>query len=65
MSRDRIYVFQNAWCWACEFSLSTHGKFGKYQEVVLGFGWNDREVSEMVCSLLEENSLELFCETNQ
>lgn len=65
MSRDRIYVFENAWCWACEYSISTHSKFGKYQEVVLGFGWHDREVSEMVCSLLEENSLELFCETNQ
>lgn len=64
MSRDRIYVFSNGWCWACEYSLATHSKFGKYQEVVLGSGWHDREVSEMVCSLLEENSLELFRNDN-
>lgn len=32
-----------------------------YISINIGSGFNDREVSEMVCSLLEENSLELFC----
>lgn len=55
MNRDRVYLFQDGnWCWCDEYSNARYGG-QKYQEIVLGQGWNDNEVSRMLQSYHEEN----------
>lgn len=61
MNRDRVYLFRNgSWCWCDEYSLRHYGWLGKYKEIVLGQGWHDRDVSEMLVSYYAENAENIF-----
>jgi len=60
MSRDRIYIFSDGWCFGCEYSIGTHGHMGEYREVVVGQGWSIRDLNRMVADYLEENRDSLF-----
>lgn len=55
MNRDRVYLFQDGnWCWSDEGHLPRYtGQV--FQEIIVGTGWNDNEVSRMIQSYHEEN----------
>ena len=55
MNRDTIYVFESGeWCWNTEYTLKTHSHLGRYQEFLIGQGFNDEEVCSMVMSYLND-----------
>ena len=61
MNKDRVYLFSNGyWCWCDEYSVGGYKHLGEYHEVVLGQGWNDKEVHRMLISYFEENAENIF-----
>lgn len=49
MNRDVIYVYENGeWMYSVDWNLADHEHLGKYQEFVIGMGFQDFEVNEMV-----------------
>jgi hypothetical protein len=56
MNHDRVCLFiDGSWCWNFEYSLKAYGHLGNYKEVILGQGWSDREVSQMLAEYYQEN----------
>jgi len=56
MNHDRVCLFRDgSWCWFEEFNLKGYGHLGEYKEIVLGQGWHDRDVSNMLKAYFEEN----------
>lgn len=56
MNRDRVYLFEDgSWCWCDQYSFKTHTRLGIYQEIILGQGWHENEVSKMLREYHEEN----------
>lgn len=56
MNHDRVYLFGNgSWCWGFEYSIKAYVHLGEYKEIVVGQGWSDREVSNMLSEYYSEN----------
>lgn len=56
MNHDRVCLFSDgSWCWNYEYSLKGYGHLGDYKEVILGQGWSNREVSQMLAEYYQEN----------
>lgn len=57
MNHDRVCLFKDgSWCWNYEFSFKEFGHKGEYQEIILGQGWLDRDVSIMLAEYYSENT---------
>lgn len=61
MDRAIVYMFeQGDWMYGCDYHPVEHSGKGKYVEVIIGRGWEVREVSDMLKAYYEENFDNLF-----
>lgn len=57
MNHDRVCLFRDgSWCWNYEYSAKEFAHKGEYQEIILGQGWLDRDVSIMLAEYYSENT---------
>lgn len=55
MTNDTIYVWENGyWMWAMNYTILAHKSLGQYKEFVIGLGFQDFEVDEMVSQYLHD-----------
>lgn len=56
MNHDRVCLFSSGeWCWSFEYSTKAYGHLGEYKEIVVGQGWSDRCISNMLKDYYQEN----------
>lgn len=61
MQRSIVYLFSDgSWDYGYSYSVKTHGHRGYYHEVVIGEGWNHKDITQMLKEYYNENSDILF-----
>lgn len=61
MDKTSVYLFSDgSWCWAAEMIIEKNILKGEGHEVIIGTGWHNYEVSEMLKSYFEENRDHIF-----